>query len=93
MTENDKQIVVECLLFAASVQVCANWDAEKQARMVEIAKEMDAQPSEDIEFWKDEYETEEPWAALIPENFEIKTTGPAVESEESDNKSMEEGGE
>ena len=75
MDNNDKQLIVESLLFSASVQVCANWSEEKQERMVELAKTMGAQPSEDIEFWKDDYESEEPWATQIPTNFEIKQTG------------------
>ena len=75
MDNNDKQLIVECLLFSSSVQVCANWGAEKQERMVELAKTMGTQPSNDIEFWKDEYEVEEPWASQIPKHFEIKQTG------------------
>ncbi len=75
MNNDDKQLIVDCLLFSASSQVCSNWDIEKHARMVELAKTIDAQPSEDIEFWADEYELEEPWANQIPEEFEIKLTG------------------
>ena len=75
MDKDDRQLIVECLLFSASVQVCANWDAEKQERMVELAKTLGINPSEDIEFWADDYELEEPWAAQIPEKFEIKQTG------------------
>lgn len=75
MDNNDKQLIVECLLFSASVQVCASWDAEKQERMVELAKTMNTQPSNDIEFWPDAYELEEPWATQIPEKFEINQTG------------------
>ena len=75
MDKNDKQLIVEALLFSASVQVCANWDAEKQERMVELAKTLGAQPSDDIEFWGDDMELEEPWADQIPKNFKIKQTG------------------
>ncbi len=74
MTNNDKQLIVECLLFSSSVQVCANWDAKKQERMLELAKTFGTNPSEDIEFWKDDMEYEEPWATQIPEFFEIKQT-------------------
>jgi hypothetical protein len=84
MEQNDKQLIVDCLLFSASVQVCANWDEEKQARMVELAKTIGAQPSKDIEFWSDDYELEEPWASQIPEHFDIQLTG--AEPEEDDNK-------
>ncbi len=80
MDNDDKQLIVDCLLFSSSSQVCSNWDVEKHARMVELAKTIDAQPSEDIEFWADDYELEEPWATQIPEEFEIKLTG--VESEQ-----------
>jgi hypothetical protein len=75
MEQNDKQLIVECLLFSASVQVCANWDDEKQKRMIELAKTLGTNPSEDIEFWKDDMEYEEPWASQIPEIFEIKQIG------------------
>lgn len=80
MDNDDKQLIVECLLFSASVQICANWDAAKQERMVELAKTLGVNPSEDIEFWKDDYENEEPWSTQIPEFFEIKQTG--IESEQ-----------
>jgi hypothetical protein len=75
MDHEDRQLVVEALLFSASVQVCANWDNEKQERMIELAKTLGVNPSEDIEFWADDMELEEPWAAQIPEKFEIKQTG------------------
>ena len=75
MEQNDKQLIVEALLFSASVQICANWGEEKQARMVELAKTMGAQPSEDIEFYADDYELEEPWASQIPKHFDIQLTG------------------
>ena len=87
MDNNDKQLIVECLLFAASVQVCANWDAEKQKRMVELAKILKVEPSEDIEFWKDDYEKDEPWASQIPKHFDIKITG--IDSEESEESTKE----
>jgi hypothetical protein len=75
MDHNDRQLIVEALLFSASVQVCANWNDDKQERMVELAKTLGVNPSADIEFWKDDMELEEPWAAQIPEKFEIKQTG------------------
>jgi len=81
MTEEEKQIVVEALLFASSVQVCANWTPERQAKMIDIAKELGAQPSGEIEFWKDDYEEDEPWASRIPEEFQIKITSAADETE------------
>jgi hypothetical protein len=75
MEQNDKQLIVDCLLFSASVQICANWDEEKQTRMVELAKTIGAQPSKDIEFYADDYELEEPWASQIPKHFDIELTG------------------
>ncbi len=75
MDNNDKQLIVECLLFSASVQVCANWDEEKQAKMVELAKTLKVNPSNNIEFWKDDMELEEPWAAQIPKHFKINQIG------------------
>ncbi len=82
MDNDDRQLIVEALLFSASVQVCANWSEEKQERMVELAKTLGVNPSEDIEFWKDDLEMDEPWAAQIPKHFEIHQTG--VESEQDE---------
>ena len=82
MENNDKQLIVDCLLFSASVQICANWSEEKQERMVELAKTIGAQPSEDIEFYSDDYELEEPWASQIPKHFDITQTGAEPEKEE-----------
>jgi hypothetical protein len=92
MDHDDRQLIVECLLFSASVQVCANWDAEKQERMVELAKTLGINPSEDIEFWKDDMEYEEPWAAQIPEKFEIKQTGVDSKQDEPTKEQPEEEG-
>jgi hypothetical protein len=75
MDHNDRQLIVEALLFSASVQVCANWNDAKQERMVELAKTLGVNPSADIEFWGDDMELEEPWAAQIPKHFEIHQTG------------------
>ena len=75
MEQNDKQLIVEALLFSASVQVCANWGEERQARMVELAKTFGVNPTEEIEFYADDYELEEPWAAQIPKHFDIQQTG------------------
>jgi len=43
--------------------------------MVELAKTIGAQPSENIEFYADDYEQEEPWASQIPDHFDIQLTG------------------
>jgi len=87
MTQEDKQIIVDVLIFSSSAQVCVNFSDEKQARMLEIAKELGVDPSEDVEFWEDELESDEPWATDIPKNFKIRVVG--TDTKEA----QEEGGE
>jgi hypothetical protein len=89
MEINDKRLIVDCLLFASSVQVCANWGEEEQRRMLEIAKMLEVQPTKNIEFWKDEMESEEPWADQIPEHFDIQITG--AEPKEPEDKETKDG--
>ena len=50
--------------------------------MVDIAKSLQVQPSEEIEFWEDEYEEDEHWASRIPKEFTIKLTNIGKEGEE-----------
>lgn len=72
MTKEDKQLIVEALLFASSVEICADWEEEKLRNMIKLAESLKVQPSKDIKFYGDPNETEDPWGKEIPEKFDIE---------------------
>jgi hypothetical protein len=72
LTKEEKQIVIDALIFSSCCDICANWNKDYQMKMLKIAKRLGTNPSENIELFKGGVYEDEKEAIFIDTNFNIR---------------------
>lgn len=70
-TEEEKQLIVETLLFSATADICAEWTPHQTELMLEIAKKLNNRDLklESIYLFEDEFVLNDPEVKKIIESF------------------------
>ena len=54
LTDEEKTLLVDCLVFSASADVVASWDEKDDEKMLALAKKIGVPASEKVKLWDDD---------------------------------------